>query len=209
MKLIVLLLIGFLNPKEPVEKWHEGAIVTYENKVITGEFTVDLKYNSLLLKAGKGVDVLPAHKVNAFRFYDSEYNINRKYIALSSEKGRFPVRQFYEVVEDGFIQVLRLKKNIESPYLFEDEVYAANSKINLSAEAHNYSYFIFYNQELVPLENFKTQVKPHIAAEVEDLAAYIYKHRLNLNNAPSVLRIIQYYNDYIRRQPDDGLAICN
>lgn len=209
MKLIVLLLIGFLNPKEPVEKWHEGAIVTYKNKVITGEFTIDLKYNSLLLKAGKGVDVLPAHKVNAFRFYDSEYNINRKYIALNSEKGRFPIRQFYEIVEDGPMKVLRLKKDIESPYLFEDEVYAANSNISLSEEAHNYSYYIFYDHELVPLENFKTQVKPYIAAEVEGLTAYIDKHRLNLNKASSVLRIIQYYNDYIRRQPDEDLAICN
>ncbi|GAA0196070.1 hypothetical protein GCM10009122_60480 [Fulvivirga kasyanovii] len=209
MKLIALILIGFLNPKEPVEKWLEGAIVTYENEVITGEFTIDLNYNLLLLKAGKGVDVLPAHKINAFRFYDREYNINRKYIVLSSEKGRFPVRQFYEIVEDGAIQVLRLKKTIDSPYLFERDTYEENSTISLSEEAHNYSYYTFYNQELVPLQNFKKQVKPHLEIKVAGLDMHIAKHGLNPNEASSALRIIQYYNDYVRHQPGDGLATCN
>ncbi|UII29578.1 hypothetical protein LVD17_14850 [Fulvivirga ulvae] len=209
MKLITLILIGFINTAGPAEKWYEGSVVTSENEVITGEFSINHEYHSLILKNGEGISVLPSHKVNSFRFYDRDFNINRKYLALTSVNGKLPVRRFYEIVEEGAIHVLRLKKSTSSPYSFENDSYTGNNRISLSDEAYNYSYYLFFKMDLIPLERFGKQVRPLIEAEADHISLYIDKHKLNVNQPSAVIQLILYYNQFIRQRQATDLAISN
>ena len=73
--------------------WSKGSVVLANNEVVVGDVARQ-GIGLLLLKDQKGtITVFPTHKVNSFRYYDADQDVNRVFIAIG--------KRYFERVGEG------------------------------------------------------------------------------------------------------------
>lgn len=178
--LLIIIAIGcWANASaSDVVKWNKGVLVTAGGEVRQGELAFQIS-DLVLFKTAGEVTVFPAHKVHSFRYYDLEENINRKFVSRNSPFDSHSV--FYEVVVVGKAEVMRkLKSGIVS-----------NQK---NSDKDGYDYFVFFENNLVRLNQFRNRVYPELITSSSQMATLIKEHHLNPNSKADTIQIIQLYN---------------
>ena len=133
----------------------------------------------ILFRAVGEVAVFPANKVQSFRYYDQEENINRKFVSRTSSINRFA--SFYEVVVWGDVSVMRkLSHQIIS-----------NRK---NSDKDDFDYFISFQNNLVPLKHFRNKIYPNLISSSNHMRVLINENHLNPNDKADAIQIIQLYN---------------
>jgi len=161
--------------------WNVGVVVLKDNRVIVGD--VHYKSDVLLTRIGGEITVYPAHLVSSFRFYDAKENINRHYLSLRNPSFIFPVLDFYEVVTWGEVSVVR-RDNY--PLL-------SNSR-----NEDEYTYFSWYENELISLKKFRSHIYPHLAEQYPlQIKQLLTSQNLNPNHLPDAIRIVKFYNQQV------------
>jgi hypothetical protein len=154
--------------------------VLSNSEVHTGRISLECDHDLVLFERNDSRTVFPAHKIKSVYFYDSETNINRRYISLKVAHGAGSQYYFYEIVLAGEIDVLRRKKS---------------SAISKHVDPLDYNYFIYYNEKFVPLRKFKRKIFPRLQSTADKrLAEFISARRLNLHLPKNAIQIIEYYN---------------
>jgi hypothetical protein len=162
--------------------WHQGSIVLSSDSVLTGKLSVEEKYDIVLFSCEGRVDVYPAHKVRSVFFYDTEENINRKFISIQQKQLQRSFFRLYEIVILGEISLLRRS-------IFEDK------GSNADHDGNGFQYLVRYQNKLTSLKQFRSKIYPDIKiSAINDFEQYVRRNRLNPNIAASAIRIIQYYN---------------
>ncbi len=178
--LLLLTAIGFcftVDASESLE-WNAGVLVTVDGEVQQGELAFQVS-EIVLLKVADEVTVFPAHKVHSFRYYDLEENINRKFVSRASSLDNHFA--FYEVVVSGKAGVIRKCKSIR----------VSNQK---KSDKYGYDYFVFFENNLVSLNQFRNKVYPDLITSSNQMETLIKDHRLNPNRKADAIQIIQLYN---------------
>jgi len=162
---------------QPLE-WREGVVVLHGGRVINGLIHHPKGFNLIFLKTDEDKIVLTSGKVQLFRYYDPDANINRKFVSLKGSKWGF---EFYEVVVNGEVSVLReLKRYADKTH--PDEI-------------DSYDYFTCMNGTLEPMMHFRNRVFPRLLEERPlEIRAYMHKERLDPNEMKSALLIIMEFN---------------
>jgi hypothetical protein len=165
---MLMILAGKMQAKDIV--WHQGSVVLKTNEVVVGDIArqgADL----ILLKNSQGaVFVYPTHKVSSFRFYDSQQDVNRVFIAIG--------RKYYERVVYGKISVLRIQKG------FDQSMDEKNSD--------KYDFYIQEDERLTPIKSFRNKYFDRIREDLE-LRLISYKH-LDPNTKHGAVSLIILYN---------------
>jgi len=157
-------------------KWSQGVVVMANGEVRQGE--LDFQFSEVVLfKAAGEVSVLNAIKLQSFRYYDQEKNINRKFISRVSGKQAI----FYEVVVYGEVAVLRKPKFS----LFHNRE---------NSDRDGYDYFVSFQNNLSNLKQFRTKVYPTLVEYKGDIRLTISERHLNPNHQSDAIQIIQIYN---------------
>jgi len=173
-----LLLIGLVDYAGAFDlKWSQGVVVMVDGEVRQGEVVFQFAEIVLLRSEGE-VNVLPANKVQSFRYYDQKENINRNFVSTQ------PIGKpaaFYEIVVFGEVSVVRkFKPNV----LYNKE----------HSDKNGFDYFVRIQNELVTLKHFRTKVYPTLIEHFHGLPFAISERRLNPNYAGDAIQIIQIYN---------------
>ena len=174
-----LLLINFQSLSAQDLEWFEGSLVLANGQVSVGKIAMEAAHD-LIVFQGEQRMVYPAHQINSIHFYDEKADINRRYISLKNDgDGIRPRYQLYELVLSGKATVLRKIK--ASPFA-------------IRSDAHDFNYFVQYDQEVVPLRQFQKKILPKLLS-VSDyrLENYISQHRLTPQPI-SAIRIIEFFN---------------
>lgn len=159
-------------------EWYTGVIVLNSSEVITG--TLAIKDDAVLVKKGLRVEVVPAHRLVAVRYYDALANINRKFVVHSDTSGYHRSFEILEVVVTGKLSVLRKPRG---------EVKADPGR----REAAFY-YFIKTNNGLESFRHFSRSRLPELKASVQSLDHYIKKSKIRVNDKAGIIKFVTYYN---------------
>ncbi|MCA4896980.1 MAG: hypothetical protein ING84_18425 [Cytophagales bacterium] len=187
MKVILsnlLLAVSSVISAQP--KMFDGVVVNHRQEVILAKVAVETAFDALIFKSNSDTavcSILPAHRVNSFRYFDSVGNINRQFISLRHH-GAY---RFFEIVIYGPVQVLRRLKRGVSPL-----------KAN---EGHDYDFFCWFGSELIELKKFKSDVFPFLVQmHGQILEDFVRQSKLRLHDAGSIFSIVKKCNELSGRQ---------
>ena len=185
-----LLLLNFQHLQSQSLKWYEGSVVLASAKVLTGQISIEPMHDIILLQEGDLRTVYPAHKIQSLYFYDGSANINRRFISVKDPDIIKTGYQFFEVVLQGEVSVLRRQK----------------AKAFSLSDASDFAYYVKYKNEFVPLQQFTRTIYPLLVTLPDTrLKDFISENGLKANNKANSIRIIEYYNRLIRS--DDIIAM--
>jgi hypothetical protein len=180
----LLLAVSSVISAQP--KMFDGVVVNHRQEVILAKVAVETAFDALIFKSNSDTavcSILPAHRVNSFRYFDSVGNINRQFISLRYH-GAY---RFFEIVIYGPVQVLRRLKRGVSPL-------EAN-------EGHDYDFFCWFGSELIELKKFKSDVFPFLVQmHGQILEDFVRQSKLRLHDAGSIFSIVKKCNELSRRQ---------
>ncbi len=159
-----------------VLKWNHGVIVMADGEVRQGELLFQVP-ELVLFRDNNEVSVMAAGKVQSFRYYDAEANINRKFISHSS--GR--TAAFYEVVIWGEVSVIRKLKH---------QLISKRKK----SDAADYDYFVSRQGSIIPLKRFGHNVYPDLVAKSQHLRKLVRERNLKTYDQADAIQIVQLYN---------------
>lgn len=164
-------------------QWRPGSVVLAEGNVLVGD--VARQSNDLiLLRSGGEITVLPAHRVQSFRFYDAQQNVNRKFVALRADVSS--KRQvFYEMVTAGSLSVLRKQRH------FNEHL--------IDSDTEEFDFFIFSGGEIVSLRSFKSRYYDEVSHELE--RAGVRTSSFNPNEPADAMKMILMFNKLPGSQP--------
>lgn len=162
--------------------WFKGSLTLRSESVLRGEISIQDGYDVVLFKIGDEIEVIPAFKIAFMNLFDEDEKIVRRFISLYVGIGPARAFQFFEVIVDGEISVLR--KQLTAWY-------AVNRDIT------SYDYYILYNSQLLDITRFKRKVYPHIVKETDGaLEQYIHERKLAQYKLDDVIAMIAFYNAY-------------
>jgi hypothetical protein len=163
-------------------QWYRGSVVLANEKIIEGEITFRPDDNVVLLK--KGVDdqammVIPAFRVVSFSFYDDEIKTERRFVTFLNHVGPAKLYEFYEVIEEGIIGVLRKQQNLW--YSFR-------------TQTTEFDYFVLIDEKIIPMKTFRWRIYPALRKSSSEVRDFVKRNRINIFNMPDVIRFCNYYN---------------
>jgi hypothetical protein len=175
-KVILLSILVTPSFAQSESDWKQGSVVLINNQVLVGDIMLHLDFNTLLIKDDGHVTVLPARKVNSFRFYDEPSNINRQFLTIGNRTEDI----FYELVLKGSYKVVRKLKRVHEPRADDKE---------------DYEYFIMSQKEMVPIEAFKKKIFPLLVSSIPELEEWVELENLKLNTPDAAILIMKEFNN--------------
>ena len=151
------------------DTWYSGAVVTTDSEVLVGEILYQQDYGLVVIreKGAQTANVITAVRLKSFRYYDSAFDINRKFITFG--------KQIFEEVLPGTIQVVRAAKQLALT----------------TGDRDGFDYYFVRDNQLERLEKFRTKLYPDLAVM---LIPEEKEFHLNPNRAADAIRYIQLYN---------------
>ncbi|MDN5204953.1 hypothetical protein QQ008_26420 [Fulvivirgaceae bacterium BMA10] len=183
----LILCISLQSLQAQENEWNSGALVLSDNQVLVGELQYHHQHDMVILKIDNKMKTFPAFKINEFRFYDANDDINRRFRALDVKNAKGAnLKVIYEVVLHGSLSLLRKEKKHKSKC----------ERSNLRREIEDYVYYSYDEERLVEMRNFKKRVLPLLMQERgPQLTKFIEEHKLNLDKPATYVKILDYYND--------------
>lgn len=162
------------------DEWYQGAVVLKNNKTLRGEIAVKYDHDVILYRIASEVMVFPAHKVRSFYIYDALEESNRQFVSLQLSIGAATYHQFYELILDGDVGVVRRQRVVW---------------YSIHLDETQYDYFINHNEQLTAINKFRRHVLPELVRSSQgNIAAFVREHKLNPSNKADILLIIDYFN---------------
>jgi hypothetical protein len=191
MRLGRLFLFSFLlsgSLLAQAEDWYQGSLVLKSQETLKGEISIKYDYDVVLFRKGNELTVYPAHKVQSLYFYDDVTERNRQFVSLQLLFGAATLHQFYEVLLDGYVSVLRRQHIVW---------------YSVHLDTIDYDYYVKKDDVLTVMYKFKRRVFPDLErSSREDLSAFIRKNKLSRTRLDDVIRIIDHFNQqYINKTP--------
>ncbi len=166
-------------------QWKKGTVVLTNQAVFTGEISYQPSQDIVLFRSADELVVLPAPRIQLFRYYDEATNINRQFVSLKLDD--YKKFKLFEVVLQGPVKVLRCSKRW-SPVSAHDEI-------------EDYNYFTWDGNQLEPIGKFEYTVYPKLVAEQPaEVKAFVSNSHLHLNAMRSAILIIKEYNRVVQNR---------
>lgn len=178
-RLILLAVVFWMMPADAKEeiKWNKGCIVDTKGRVIGGEVShqsVDL----VLFRSNNKVMVYNPYHVKSFSYFDEELKISRKFSSAKIESNR--TSQFYEVVVRGDVQVIKVMKS--------------RGLLTGRPEGFSVEYMIKWQNNLVPLIDFKKEIYPELIERCPLLKQFSEEQRFSQSHLKGIISIVYMYN---------------
>ncbi len=178
---IIFLLIGFSSMGGV---WYEGSVTLRSDVVLRGDISIEDGYNVILLKIGDEIQVVPAFKIAFLQLYDDVSGRHHKFVSLHVGIGPARAFQFFEILVDGEVSVL--KKEVTAWY-------------SVHLEVEDYEYFILCDNELMSISRFRKNIYPKLVKETEGaLKRFVDDNNLLQYKLADVVVMIQFYNDWCK-----------
>jgi hypothetical protein len=159
--------------------WESGVVITKENEILVGSLVYYSAHDAVLLKQSDGLaNFFPSCKISSFRFYDSKADINRQFINIGAASSS----RLLEIVLNGSIKLLRKMK-------------FRNSELTTADNAEDFFYYVWMDNDLTPLQQFRSKVLPALLKRFPDELASFVSSRKNEKQTDIVaIQILKEYN---------------
>jgi hypothetical protein len=159
--------------------WESGVVITKENEILVGSLVYYSAHDAVLLKQSDGLaNFFPSCKISSFRFYDSKADINRQFINIGAASSS----RLLEIVLNGSVKLLRKMK-------------FRNSELATADNAEDFFYYVWMDNDLTPLQQFRSKVLPALLKRFPDELASFVSSRKNEKQTDIVaIQILKEYN---------------
>jgi hypothetical protein len=159
--------------------WESGVVITKEKEILVGSLVYYSAHDAVLLKQSDGLaNFFPSCKISSFRFYDSKADINRQFINIGAASSS----RLLEIVLNGSVKLLRKMK-------------FRNSELATADNAEDFFYYVWMDNDLTPLQQFRSKVLPALLKRFPDELASFVSSRKNEKQTDIVaIQILKEYN---------------
>lgn len=180
LRLLLISVIFIASLSIRAKEWYPGVVVLKSQKAIRGELSIRYDYEVVLFRIGRETMVFPAHKVQSFYIYDAVKENNRQFISIQLSLGPATFHQFYEVILDGTVSVLRRQRTVwYSVYL----------------ETIDFDYYVRCDEAVTSIQKFRREVFPGLVDSTSGtLSSFVRENKLKMYRLEDVLLIIDHYN---------------
>jgi hypothetical protein len=163
------------------QPWFKGSLTLTNSRIVSGEISYQFNTDVVFVKMGgkESVMVFPAFRVEYFVYYDKDAQAQRKFVPLKISKGAGQHYQFYEVIVDGRISVVRQ----------QNEMW-----YSLRQPTIEYTYFVLTEESLMPLNVFRREVYRTLKKSSPEMQEFVRKNRINPYDVDDTIQFIRFYN---------------
>lgn len=182
-RVVLLLIMTTFSFSSFGEEWFQGSVVLKSKSVLRGEISVKHGYDVVFFRVADQVSIIPAFKIAYLNLYDESVEAHRRFVSLNIGVGAGRSHQFFELLVDGEVSILR--RQLTMWY-------------SLHLDMTEYDYYVLYDEEITPLHKFKKQVYPAMLKKSDGaLESYVKANQLSPKSLDDIVDISAYYNLYV------------
>lgn len=182
-RVVLLLLMTTFSISSFGEEWFQGSVVLKSKSVLRGEISVKHGYDVVFFRVADQVTVIPAFKIAYLNLYDEQLEMQRRFVSLAIGIGAGRSHQFFELLVDGEVCILRRQLTLW---------------YSLHLDLTEYEYYVLYDEEIMGLHKFRKNIYPTLLDKSEGaLEAYVKTNRLSPKALHDILDMSEYYNTYV------------
>jgi hypothetical protein len=181
-KLFLSLLVMLCAASGYGQQWNKGQVKLKNGKVMLGEISYEYGQDAIMLKVADGTMVIPAFKLNEFSFREGKYNNERRFKPVHYSKGAAKVYEFYEVVIEGAMSLLKQQQSVW---------YSGRQEVVV------YDYYVLKDDELMPINEFRRHVYPSLKKASPSLKEFVKQNKLRASNIDHNIKVIVFYNQAV------------
>lgn len=186
-RVVLLLLMTTFSFSSFAEDWFHGSVVLKSKSVLRGEISVKHGYDVVFFRVADQVSVIPAFKIAYLNLYDEQEDIHRRFVSLAIGIGAARSFQFFELLVDGEVTILRRQLTLW---------------YSLHLDMTEYDYYVLYGDEIHGLHKFKKIIYPALVTKAGGaLETYVKANNLSPKALTDILDISEYYNTYVTNVP--------
>jgi hypothetical protein len=164
------------------EEWFQGSVVLKSKSVLRGEISVKHGYDVVFFRVADQISVIPAFKIAYLNIYDEQMDAHRRFVSLNIGVGAGKSHQFFELLVDGEVSILRRQLTLW---------------YSLHLDMTEYEYYVLYDEEIDGLHKFKRKIYPTLLEKSDGaLESYVKEHQLSAKSLDDILEMTTYYNTW-------------
>lgn len=175
--------------------WNQGKISLLNGTVLEGELSYNWKAEIVQYRQENTIKAFSAFQVQEFRYFDTELNTLRKFVAIDYPiKPLLPRPVFLEEFENGPLMVYRRLRHQYEPIKLVNSV-ASKVDDGLLKNLDSFHYYVFEDGQLTNLNDFSGVLWPRMQTEFTDeLMHYAATLHIDLTSTLARLLLINQYN---------------
>lgn len=182
-RVVLLLVMTTFSYSSFGEEWFQGSVVLKSKSVLRGEISVKHGYDVVFFRVSDQVSVIPAFKIAYLNIFDEQMEAYRRFVSLNIGVGAGKSFQFFELLVDGEVSILRRQLTLW---------------YSLHLDMTEYEYFVLYDQEIDRLHKFRKKIYPAMLAKSDgSLESFVEENRLSPKSLDDIIEMSAYYNDYV------------
>jgi hypothetical protein len=165
------------------EEWLQGSIVLKSKSVLRGEISLKHGYDVVFFRVADQISVIPAFKIAYLNLYDESNDMQRRFVSLAIGIGAARSHQFFELLVDGEVCILRRQLTLW---------------YSLHLDLTEYEYYVLYDEEIMGLHKFRKKIYPDLIAKSDGaIEKYVKSNKLSPKTLDDILDMSTYYNTFV------------
>src|SRR5688572_23521352 len=182
-RVVLLVLMTTFSFSSFGEEWLKGSVVLKSKSVLRGEISVKHGYDVVFFRVSDQISVIPAFKIANLNIYDEELEAQRRFVSLNIGVGAARSHQFFELLVDGEVSILRRQLTLW---------------YSLHLDLTEYEYYVLYDEEILGLHKFRKKVYPALVTKSDGaLESYVEANKLSPKTLEDIVDMSTYYNSYV------------
>jgi hypothetical protein len=182
-RVVLLFVMTTFSFSSFAEEWFQGSVVLKSKSVLRGEISLKHGYDVVFFRVADQVSVIPAFKIAYVNIFDEDLEAERRYVSLNIAVGASRAHQFFELLVDGEVSILRRQLTLW---------------YSVHLDLSEYEYYVLYDEEILGLYKFKKKIYPSLNTKSEGaLDSYVKNNQLSPKSLDDILDMTEYYNNVV------------
>lgn len=183
VRVVLLFLMTTFSFSSFAEEWYKGSVILKSKSVLRGEISVKHGYDVVFFRVSDQISVIPAFKIAYLNLYDEDLEAERRFVSLNIGVGAARTHQFFELMVDGEVTILR--RQLTMWY-------------SLHLDLTDYEYYVLYDEEIQGLHKFRKKVYPTLVENSNGaLETYVRQNQLSPKTLEDIVDMSAFYNNYM------------
>jgi hypothetical protein len=176
---IIIICICFSTLQILAEEWVSGSIQLKNKKSFRGEILFQPGRDAIMLRIDGATMIFPAFRVETFNFVDTESHFLRKFISLPISIGAYTAYDFFEVMVEGEISLLKQQQIMW---------------YSVRQETITFNYFVLNEGRVITIKEFRRQVLPELKNTNPSVSDFAKRNKIKIYDINDNAKLLRYYN---------------
>lgn len=182
-RVVLVIVMTVVSFSSFAEEWFQGSVVLKSKSVLRGEISVKHGYDVVFFRVSDQISVIPAFKIAYLNLFDEDLEAERRFVSLNIGVGAARTYQFFELLVDGEVTILRRQLTLW---------------YSVHLDLTDYEYYVLYDEEIQGLHKFRKKVYPILVDKSDGaIQSYVKNNQLSTKALDDIVDITSYYNNYV------------